>query len=582
MNSILKYIFVILMISLPYVGLVGQTTNDIITEFENFDIDPGWENYNNRVSCTDCPEIHQDFGWRPTNHNGSGKGEIGGKIYRSTTPAYYAMPLGKPLTFMDSFSASGKLSIIAPEKEGFGFYFGFFNAERQGWRVWSSCGVRIGKLKKDIQSDDVELGRFHLDYKTGEASGAILNPDLAIPADGSVHEWKLEYEPQITVADYAWPDSRIPGLFPKGKSNIHTDDLLKSFRKIEPSMTKEKLLNMLFEARDKGLIDDWYRKGKYHLWTLELEPEKIKGKITYTFDGESVSYFLIPGHQEMPAIINRFGFWNMQIYTGSLEFYISDLIINNKFINLSQDPYWDGLNNNVKFIENDFHARQNFGYTSTNWSGNNPGEIGGRFWGTEVKDPLHGYYAVDIGSLTLEDPISFSGMINFVEGAVDGRMLLGYFNKSDKLAEITGEYKGDPPAQFMGLEVLDQTRYGYNFSAVCSPHQDISTASRGPIYIPDRIRRPFSFEYDPDNGVSGRITFTLGDDSFVVDLTPEQRKMGSTYDRFGLFNPRKGGKYVDVYIDDLKYSTRKSKNSLSKNKQINTVVPYPEWGRKYE
>ena len=347
-------------------------------------------------------------------------------------------------------------------------------------------------------------------------------------------------------------------------------------------MTKEKLLNMLFEARDKGLIDDWYRKGKYHLWTLELEPEKIKGKITYTFDGESVSYFLIPGHQEMPAIINRFGFWNMQIYTGSLEFYVSDLIVNNKFIDLSQDPYWDSLNNNVKFIENDFHARQNFGYTSTNWSGNNPGEIGGRFWGTEVKDPLHGYYAVDIGSLTLEDPISFSGMINFVEGAVDGRMLLGYFNQSDKLAEITGEYKGDPPAQFMGLEVLDQTRYGYNFSAVCSPHQDLSTASRGPIYIPDRIRRPFSFEYDPDNGVSGRITFTLGDDSFVVDLTPEQRKMGSTYDRFGLFNPRKGGKYVDVYIDDLKYSTRKSKNSLSKNKQINTVVPYPEWGRKYE
>ncbi|MFC1549994.1 hypothetical protein ACFL46_01735 [Candidatus Neomarinimicrobiota bacterium] len=581
MNRISKYYFALFIFFLPYFSLVGQHHDEIIVVSESFDEDPGWENVNNRVICDDCPEITQNFGWAPTNNNGSGIGEIGGTIWRSTTPSFYAMPLGDPLTFKDKFSASGKISIIAPKDEGFGFYFGFFNAERQGWRVWSSCGVRIGKIKKGIEPYTEGIGRFHLDYKTGKASGAILNPDLAIPGDGSVHEWELKYEPHITVADYDWPDPRIPDLFPEGKTNIHTDTLLKSFKELEPSMTKEKLLEMLFEARDKGLVDDWYRKGKFHLWDKELEPEKIKGKVTFTFDGESVSYFLIPGHQELPTIINRFGFWNMQIYTGSLKFYVSDLIVNNKKIDLSQDPYWQGFNNRVTFKEDDFHARQNFGFTNTNWSGDNPGEIGGRFWGTEVKDPLHGYYAVDIGKLTLEDPIKFSGMINFVEGAVDGRMLLGYFNKKGKLSDITGEYKGNPPDQFLGLEVMDQTRFGYNFTAVCSPRQDISTEYRGSIYIPDRIRRPFTFEYNP-NIAAGRITFALGEESFTVDLTSEQRSAGSTFNRFGLLNPRKGGKYVDVYIDDLSYSTRKSKDELKKHKQVNTTVVYPKWGREYE
>ena len=158
-------------------------------------------------------------------------------------------------------------------------------------------------------------------------------------------------------------------------------------------------------------------------------------------------------------------------------------------------------------------------------------------------------------------------------------MLFGYFNKNEYIKKINGEYKGDPPPQFLGLEVLDQTRYGYNFSAVCSPQKDIATAHRGPIYIPDRIRRNFTFEYVPNKGDDGRITVILGEDKFEVDLTAEQRKMGSTFDHFGLLNPRKGGKSVDVYIDDIEYLTRNSDTNNVEQKY--TKVPYPAWGRKY-
>ena len=161
-------------------------------------------------------------------------------------------------------------------------------------------------------------------------------------------------------------------------------------------------------------------------------------------------------------------------------------------------------------------------------------------------------------------------------------MLIGYFNKEEKMAPIKGEYKGNPPNQYLGLEVMDQTRVGYNFTAVCSPKQTIASEVRGPIFIPDRIQREFVFKYDPDEGEAGRITVTLGDDVFSVNLTPEQRKVGATFNRFGLLNPRKGGKYVDVYYDDLSYSSRKSDSERERHQQEIIEVPYPKWGRKYK
>lgn len=572
------YFFAFILFLLAGIFLSAFAQNNgkgkIIEIYQNFSQDPGWEGLNNRVECENPPLITQNFGWAPTNRTGSGPGEIGGIIWRSTTPAYYAMPLG-PLSFKDKFAASGKLALIAPPEEGWGFYIGFFNHYRQGWRVWSSCGFRMGEVRNGVV-------RFHLDYKTGLGKGAILNPDIEIPCDGSVHAWRLEYDPDATVGE-SWPDPRLPKWI-GGKSNVHEDTVLQRAKKDEPAMTKERLEKLLKIARDLGLVDDWYRKGRYHLWEIEKDDEGMKGRITFWFDDHKpVSFFLLPGHQEEPSQIDRFGVWNHQIYHGSMEFYLSGLEINGEKIDLSKDPYWDGRNNRMTFKQTDFHARQNFGYSQTNWAGQAPGEIGGRFWGTEVLDPLHGFYADDIGHLTLDDPISFSGWINFVEGAVDGRMLIGYFNKEVRLADIKGEYKGNPPNQFIGIEIMDQTRIGYSFTAVCSPRQNISFEKRGPIYIPDRIKRHFSFQYDPGAGEAGCITITLGRDTLTAYLTREQRETGSTFDHFGLLNPRKGGKYVDVYFDDLKYVVRRPSNFKPKfHKQKIIVVPYPKFGRKYE
>src|SRR4051812_28777255 len=74
---------------------------------QNFDADPNWEGVNNRLTREHYPTIIQNFGYSSdTNVAGREKGEIGGAITRSNTPAYYAMKVD-PVTLEKPLSASG-------------------------------------------------------------------------------------------------------------------------------------------------------------------------------------------------------------------------------------------------------------------------------------------------------------------------------------------------------------------------------------------------------------------------------------------------------------------------------------------
>jgi hypothetical protein len=280
--------------------------------------------------------------------------------------------------------------------------------------------------------------------------------------------------------------------------------------------------------------------------------------------------------------MDRFGIFNMQIYHRVARFFVSDLTVNGTRIDLSKDPGWDGRGNHVTFVERDFQ-RQDFGYSETNWAGERIGEIGGLFYRTEPVDPIHGYYADDVGRLTLDDPITFSGNIAFVNGATDAGMFFGYFNAGKTMAELEDERAGMPLDDMLGLVVDGPTRVGYYFTALCSPKREVVSDKHGPIILPTCEPHTFSFTYDPQaNGGVGRITVTLDGKSFFLDLTPQQRSAGATFDRFGVASIRKGGKYVTVYLDDLTYTARRSQHYTPVyHEQQVTRVPYPPGGRKY-
>src|SRR5262245_11678603 len=76
------------------------------TRSESFDHDPGWEALRNqfdaaRVNKKSGIGVVQDFGYVQSNFAGKEKGEIGGQVQRSVSPAYYAASI-EPKTLDDT------------------------------------------------------------------------------------------------------------------------------------------------------------------------------------------------------------------------------------------------------------------------------------------------------------------------------------------------------------------------------------------------------------------------------------------------------------------------------------------------
>lgn len=553
------------------VGLwIGNSARagDTVLKTEHFDRDPAWDNSNNRVEASDPPTVKQDFGWRD--------GAIGGSIWQSTTPAWYGMKLDRPLTFHDQFSASGKIS-VAPSKGGSAAaYLGFFNHERQGWRPWSSMAMRI------FRSDDKAY--FYLDFMSGKWNAGAAEMDLSIPADNSQHTFQFDYDPDAKRGE--WTDKNLHKWMVSNRQT--SDDILAKAIKDEPDLDKPHLEARLRAALREGLVNYLPRHGK-QFWTLKMEDETLKGAVSVQIDGGEVfRTFLREAIHDQPVSLDRFGIFNLQLYHDEITMHVTDLVVNGQKIDLSHDPGWEDRGNRTEFVERDFQ-RQNFGYSpDTSYAGGAKGEIGGQFYNVEPIDPHHGFYADEIGTLTLDDPIQFSGKVSFIEGSTDAGMFFGFFRAQDEKRElppnpVNGHAPGWPQPNVLGIVVDGPAKIGWYFTPVCcAANEKLFRERTGHIFLPTRRHRTFDFAYDPkaNNGI-GRITVTLdGESPFTLDLTPEQRKAGATFDHFGLMSFRRGGKFSTLYFDDLTYTNSKDAPQTHHEQKI-TTVPYPENGRKY-
>src|SRR5262249_25835259 len=168
--------------------------------------------------------------------------------------------------------------------------------------------------------------------------------------------------------------------------------------------------------------------------------------------------------------------------------------------------------NGSRYTEPSFHAMHSYGWSQTNWAGANPGEIGGLFWRTEPKDPLCSYYGDDVGELTLQDPISFSGTICFIDGMTDAAAFFGYFNRENQIQEFdaTRSDAFSPLASSMGITIADRSAVGYYFTPQVTSSAGNAVRRSCEVFLPDRRRRCFTFDYDPKgSGGTGRVTVTL-------------------------------------------------------------------------
>ena len=164
---------------------------------ESFDRDPGWEGFRNRLVVGKPKVTRQHFGYRPTNKaRGKHPGEIGGRVERSITPAYYANPIPTK-TLNDRLVASGRFAVHDDESST-GTLIGWFNDKgSRGWRTSNSLAMRI----------DGNGGRYWVffeygtaDWMTGgmgcfEGEAYQTTRTKPFPADGTPHDWALVYDP---------------------------------------------------------------------------------------------------------------------------------------------------------------------------------------------------------------------------------------------------------------------------------------------------------------------------------------------------------------------------------------------------
>lgn len=165
-----------------------------LAALEPFDRDPGWEAVNNRPGSHAGVSRRQAFGFANTAHSGGNHGEIGGRIERTFTPAYYGKPIQEK-TLNDRLEASGRFAVT--ESSGGGVLVGWFNEDSRGWRTPNSLAFRIdgesGKFRVFF-----EYGTQH--WKTGggrtfEGRYQVTKTPMPL-ADGAPHDWNLVYDPE--------------------------------------------------------------------------------------------------------------------------------------------------------------------------------------------------------------------------------------------------------------------------------------------------------------------------------------------------------------------------------------------------
>lgn len=294
--------------------------------------------------------------------------------------------------------------------------------------------------------------------------------------------------------------------------------------------------------------------GASHPWSLEYDPEAAggAGEITFTLDGVSHRAELAPGHRQEGASFDRFGILNQQTAGSHLTLWLDDLVVNGEREDFTADPGWEGTGNRTRFLDCGLRDLHDFGYRPTASAGGRPGEIGGRVWRVEANEPGRALsYGTPVGRLTLADPLELSGRVAFRAGSADSAVLIGWYHQDTAV--------GAPPANFLGILIEGPSRIGHYFRPVLGTADDRKTfAPCGPVIRPDSRPHSFTLRYTPRSDAGpGRILVTLDGEPAALELAPEDEKCGATLERFGVLSLQRGGLFVEVSFDDLRYSSRR-------------------------
>jgi hypothetical protein len=290
--------------------------------------------------------------------------------------------------------------------------------------------------------------------------------------------------------------------------------------------------------------------GTSHTWSLEYDPDGANGRglIHFALDGKPYQLALAPGHKADGAEFNRFGILNVQTTGGGMIAAFRDLKLGGVSLDMTTDAGWEGRGNRVEFADRRMRPFHDFGWAPTNRTGLAPGEIGGIVWRDE--SPAH--YARPVGPLTLEHELQASGTLAFHGAGSDSAVYLGWFNSRSKTNKFVSDHLA-PQTNFIAVLIEGPSRIGHYFRPAYSDARgQVVIQGDGPIIRPDGRPHRWSVRYTPE---SNEIVAELDGARSTLRLRPEHRQHGASFDRFGIFNLQVGGHFVDLTLDDLRFTT---------------------------
>ena len=299
--------------------------------------------------------------------------------------------------------------------------------------------------------------------------------------------------------------------------------------------------------------------GTSHDWSLDYQPGPADqpGKLLFRIDDRRHEVEVPVEHKRDGAVLDRFGFWNVQIAGAPLEMYLDDLVVGDRRFEFDDDPDWIRQGNHAKFADRVLRPHHDYGQPA----GKNPlseSAIGGIIF----RDEQPSYYGLSVGPYSLDDELYAAGRLSLVAAASDSGVYLGWFNAAAKQANKNAEYEARQP-DLLAVLIEGPSRIGHWVRPAISTSDRRGRTADGedgwPILRPDGRVHTWELSYRAAADRSGstiEMVFDGATKSFVV--TADEIKAGGRFDRFGLFNLQAGGHHVEFYIDQVRFA-RKAK-----------------------
>jgi hypothetical protein len=250
------------------------------------------------------------------------------------------------------------------------------------------------------------------------------------------------------------------------------------------------------------------------------------------------------------ATFNRFGMFNQQSSGDGMEVYFDDVVIDGERFSFDEDPGWEARGNQGEFVDRYVRPLHDFGFSETSFAGGAKGEVGGVIW----RDAAPAFYADRVGPLSMRDELYAEGKIALTKATSDSGAYIGWFDSKSKL-ETTREE--DAQKNLLGVLVEGPSRVGHYFRAAYRTSEgEGKLEEEGPVIRPDGEVHAWSIRYTPPGRgeESGRIVVRFDDHERVTEVRPGLVREGATFDRFGIFNFNRGGMFVEIYLDDARYT----------------------------